>query len=73
MEINKKTLNKVAGYRAMLGLNQTELGQYLGISKQAYSNKETGKRNFNDIEKAKIKELIAEHIPDITIDDIFFD
>ena len=72
MNKTKKQLNKVAGYRVMLGLNQTELGKYLGITKQAYSNKETGRNSFSDKEKIMIKDLVSKHIPDITIDNIFF-
>lgn len=36
-------MNKIKGYRNMLGLTQEELGKKLGISKQSYYNKETGK------------------------------
>lgn len=64
---------KIRGYRNMLGLTQTELGKILGITKQAYSNKERGKSNFSDSEKLKIKEMLLPYFPDIKIDDIFFD
>lgn len=64
--------NKVAGYRNMMGMSQTDMGEYLGISKQAYWCKEKGKVKFNDTEKLKIKELLQGHLPDITIDQIFF-
>lgn len=72
MVIEKRKLNKVAGYRVMIGLNQTEVGNILGISKQAYSNKERGKNQFNDQEKVKLKELFQVYFPDISIDDLFF-
>lgn len=72
MNVKSKKLNKVAGYRAMIGKTQAEVGEYLGISKQSYSNKERGQRNFNDEEKLKLKELFSNYIPDITIDSIFF-
>lgn len=65
--------NKVAGYRTMLGLNQTQLGEHLGITKQAVSNKERGVSAFNDREKVAIKILINDSIdPNAKIDDIFF-
>lgn len=65
-------INKVAGYRAMLGMSQKEIATYLGITSQSYSNKETGKRYFNDKEKVKIKELFNRIDETLKIDDIFF-
>ncbi|RST91950.1 transcriptional regulator [Vagococcus bubulae] len=56
----------------MIGLNQTEMGEILGISKQGYSNKERGVNKFNDSEKKKFKEYISNFLPNISIDDIFF-
>ena len=67
-----KTLNKVAGYRVMMGLSQKEIGEKMGMTGAAYSNKELGKRAFNDTEKKKFKEILNEYIPGITIDEIFF-
>lgn len=67
-----KELNKVAGYRAMLSLDQYEMAQKLGITPQAYSKKERGITAFNDEEKKIIKEMLLPHFPNITIDDIFF-
>lgn len=68
-----KKLNKVAGYRAMLGLSQREMAELFGISKQAYSAKERGLTNFNKNEMITFKNLLIEQIPDISIDEIFFD
>lgn len=56
----------------MLGLSQEELGRKLGISKQAYYNKENGRNSFSDTEKLKFKTLVLPLFPDITIEDIFF-
>ncbi|CIW24502.1 transcriptional regulator [Streptococcus pneumoniae] len=56
----------------MLGLTQEKLGKKLGISKQSYYNKESGKTQFSDKEKLKIKNLLIPLFPDITIEDIFF-
>ena len=64
--------NTIRGYRTMLGLTQAQLGAKLGITKQAYYNKETGRVSFSDIEKKKFKELLLPKFPNITIDDIFF-
>lgn len=65
-------VNKIKGYRNMLGLSQGQLGKQLGISKQAYYNKESGKNSFSDSEKLKFKALLLPLFPDITIEDIFF-
>lgn len=68
-----KKLNKVAGYRAMLGFSQREMAELFGISKQAYSAKERGLTNFNKSEMIIFKNLLIEYIPEISIDEIFFD
>jgi len=67
------TINKVRGYRNMLSLTQTEMANLIGISsKQAYSQKENGKFSFTDEEKKRFKQVLEQHLPGITIDDIFF-
>ncbi|MEM5568219.1 transcriptional regulator [Aerococcus viridans] len=67
-------INKIAGYRAMLGLTQQQMGERLGIkNKQTYSLKENGKRAFSDKEKELLKKIMLPYFPDITIDDIFFE
>jgi putative transcriptional regulator len=45
----------------------------MGISTQAYSNKENGKTEFRDSEKIIFKNLLKSIYPSITIDEIFFD
>lgn len=40
------SLNKIKGYRNMLGLTQEQMGKKLGITKQTYHNKEVGKIHF---------------------------
>ena len=40
-------MNKIAGYRRMLGLTQNDIAEIFGISTQAYRMKEVGKVNFN--------------------------
>lgn len=67
-----KELNKVAGYRTMIGLSQKEMARHLDISPQSYSNKERGYRPFSDHEKIKIKELFSKSINNLTIDSLFF-
>ena len=55
----------------MLGLTQAELGKKLGMTKQTYYNKETGRCSFTDTEKIAFKKLLLPMFPDITIEDIF--
>ena len=64
--------NKIRGYRNMLGLTQSELGKMLGMTKQTYYNKETGRCSFTDAEKMTFKKLLLPMFPDISVEDIFF-
>ncbi|MCD8899431.1 helix-turn-helix domain-containing protein [Staphylococcus gallinarum] len=66
-------INKVAGYRKMLGLSQIELATKMKISAQAYSQKENGNVPFKDAEKVLFKNMLLPYFPSITIDEIFFD
>ncbi|MCO4472264.1 helix-turn-helix transcriptional regulator [Streptococcus infantarius] len=64
--------DKIRGYRTMLGLNQSEMGKALGISKQSYYNKENGRVPFSDSEKIAFKKMLEPYFSDITLEDIFF-
>lgn len=64
--------NKVAGYRVMSSKTQKDMGNLLGITPQAYGAKENGKRAFKDKEKTVIKKMVAELIPNISYEDLFF-
>ena len=65
-------MNKIAGYRKMLGLTQEDLAKRIGITRQTYSLKENGKVKFSDVEKIMIKNMLIKVFPNITIDEIFF-
>lgn len=67
-----KKINKVAGYRAMLGMSQEDMGNIIGMSKQQYSTKERGVYPFSDREKEAMKNYLQNYFPGLTIDDIFF-
>lgn len=67
-----KKINKVKGYRSMLGKTQEEMAIGLGISLQSYHNKENGHVSFKDSEKTTIKKMLLPIFPEITIEDIFF-
>ena len=66
------SINKVKGYRNMLGLSQKEMAKKLNISINAYRNKENGKVEFRDNEKIIIKEMILPLFPEVTLEEIFF-
>ena len=59
------------GYRTMLGLNQKQLGNYIGMSASNYCKKETGKAEFRADEMIKIMKLINAKYPTITMEYIF--
>ena len=65
-------MNKIVGYRNMLGLTQVEIAKKLNISKQSYYLKEKGGVPFSDKEKIVFKEMLLPIFPNITIDEIFF-
>ena len=64
---------KLVAYRKMLQMNQKSFAEKIGISLVSYSNKETGKTEFPQNEMITITNIIKEKIPNITMDDIFFD
>ncbi|WP_241519948.1 helix-turn-helix transcriptional regulator [Staphylococcus delphini] len=65
-------VNKIAGYRKMLGMSQSEMASIMKISLQSYSKKENGKVAFKDSEKILFKSLLSPIFKNITIDEIFF-
>ncbi|EIE3588085.1 helix-turn-helix domain-containing protein [Staphylococcus pseudintermedius] len=65
-------MNKIAGYRKMLGMSQSEMASKMNISVQSYSKKENGKVAFKDSEKVLFKNLLLPYFNNITIDEIFF-
>lgn len=67
-----KFSNKVRGYRNMLGMTQKDLGDQLGVSAQAISQKEKGINSFTDKEKVILLSLFREVDEHLTIDSLFF-
>lgn len=66
-------MNKIAGYRRMLGQSQKNMAKEFGISEQSYRLKENGKVNFKKQEMLKFRNLLRRELfPTITVDDIFF-
>lgn len=67
-------MNKLIGYRKMLGMTQDDMAKLFGVSVQAYRMKEAGKTAFNKKEMLLIRSLLREKLfPKITVDEIFFD
>lgn len=66
-------MNKIKGYRNMIGKTQKDMAKMLGISSNAYNKKEKGETPFKDNEKIMFKNMLLPYFPEITIDDIFFD
>lgn len=67
-------MNKVIGYRKMLGLTQEETAQELNISAQSYRLKERGITSFKKNEMIWFRNKLRDKLfPEITIDEIFFD
>lgn len=65
-------MNKIAGYRKMLGMTQKDMAKQFEISYQAYWKKEKGEVAFSDKEKLQLKKMLQPIFPNITIDEIFF-
>ena len=64
--------NRIKGYRNMVNETQGDWAKILGITRQAYSQKENGINYFNDNEKLIIKNHLAEKGIIKTIDELFF-
>lgn len=64
--------NIVAGYRTMIGMNQSKMADVFGITRQTYALKEKGEIAFSDEEKVVFTELVQEVMPNAGVEDIFF-
>mgnify|MGYP003322710657 CR=1 FL=1 len=53
-------INKIKGYRVMVGLTQEEMAQKIGVSLRAFQNKEQGTTNFTLEDLKKIKSVLEE-------------
>ena len=56
-------------YRTKTGMSQKEVGDYLGITGQAYSNYENGKREADYETLLKLSELFNTSIENLLLDD----
>ncbi|MDO6353565.1 helix-turn-helix domain-containing protein [Caloramator sp. CAR-1] len=64
---------KLIAYRNMLRLTQADMAKLLNITQTSYSFKENGKVPFKQDEMIKITKFFKEKIPEITMDEIFFE
>ncbi|KAA9242800.1 MULTISPECIES: helix-turn-helix transcriptional regulator [Aerococcus] len=67
-----QAINKIKGYRNMLGLTQSDMAKELGISKQAMHLKEVGKIPFKDSEKRIVLNIFKQADQSLTIESLFF-
>ena len=52
-------LNRIRGYRSMIGLSQEEMAKKIGISRENYARKESA-NNFNETEKLALLSVFNE-------------
>ena len=52
-------LNRIRGYRSMIGLSQEEMAKKIGISRENYARKESS-NNFNETEKLALLSVFNE-------------
>lgn len=64
---------KLVAYRKLLDITQQEMAQKLGVSLTTYNHKETGKKEFNQKEMVSITDIIKLKVPNVTMDEIFFE
>lgn len=65
-------INTLKSYRDAIGMTQAEAAKLLGISRQAYSEKERGKIPFKPREMVILKNKFLSVNSAITIDELFF-
>lgn len=65
--------NKVAGYRKLFGIKQSELAKILGIGKTTVVAREKGSREWTHEEILKVLETFKRFDSKITFEDIFLD
>lgn len=64
---------KLTGYLKMIGKNQSDLAEFLDIRQNTLSFKINGHKDFKRAEMVAITKLIKEKLPQVTMDEIFFE
>jgi DNA-binding XRE family transcriptional regulator len=62
---------KIKGYRVMAGYSQKDMASLINIGTVSYSLKETGKRQFNQVELEKIFKVLKEKLPNLEFENLF--
>ena len=65
-------MNKILGYRKMIGMSQLKMAEELGISENQYRAKEKGRYDFTKKEIEDFTKTIQKFDSKITVLDIFF-
>ena len=63
-------INKLKGYRAMIGKTQEEMAEAMGISKRTYQDKESGISSLTLSEAVRVVEILKKFGIDITADEL---
>ena len=63
-------LNKLKGYRAMIGKTQEEMAEAIGINKRTYQDKENGISSLTLNEAVRVVEILKKYGIEITADDL---
>ena len=69
MQLDTK-LNKIKGYRNMLGLTQDEFADAVSITTRTYYNKEKGISQFTVDELLRIKDYLNSKEIEVTLEDL---
>ena len=63
-------INKIKGYRVMIGLTQKEMAEQLNINERTYNYKETNNSKFTVEELNKLQNIFNAHGLRITASDL---
>lgn len=63
-------INKIKGYRVMIGLTQKEMAEQLNINERTYNYKETNNSKFTVEELNKLQNIFNAHGLKITTSDL---
>lgn len=64
-------MNKVKGFRVMVGMTQEEMANAIGVSVRTYTNKETGKSEFTISEFKLIKDTLNNKGLNVSLEELF--
>lgn len=63
----------LAKYRRLLNISQSKMAEIAGVCLSAYRYKENGEKPFSQNEIIRIYNFVKREIPEITIEELFFD